>query len=1277
MNNSETFPSQPPNTPNGVKLVRSLRGHEGTLLNHAFDSSGELLATCAADNTVRLWNWREGAVVRILHHENWVRCVAFDQEGKHMASGSDFCDVKVWNTSTGEELAQYMGHQNRIFGIAFQPSGKLIASASDDRTVNVWKLGDERDPHPLKHDHWVYSVAFSPDGEVLATGSHDNTVSLWNVRTRTQIARDRSFHKKRVWTVAFHPNGKHLASGSMDGSIMIWEARSLKPIRALTGHVHGVQSLAFDCTGNLLVSKARDGSVKIWRCADWEQCGLIEEPADEGAWLPGLAFNPKSTLLATGGPTVSTPPEFKGRETNIWELDVKILAGELMRQTKKQTRYQYENAKVVVVGDSGAGKSFITRALMGELIDDSTKLPSTHASRIERLESIVKKLGSIPTRRETMLWDLGGQHHYRLIHQLHLGDASVAIIVFDGGSSRDPLSVIRYWARAVNAAVRRSRPNGPPCKIILVANKVDLGKPSARWHIEDATKEFGVEEFLQTSATKRIGIDELRSSIRRAIDWSNLPLTSSTQLFEETRAYIYGLRSLGRLLLTKDQLFAGFTDRLVAHNVQTKHQRREFLGCLDHLENHGIVREMSFGDFVLIKPEVLDAFTSLLITEASANQKGSVALEDAISGSLYNNLDLGNTNERQKALLPYAAVIELIKTRLALTVESGNSLHLVFPSEFSKDFPDAPEPKGKASMITFEGAVQNVYATLVVGLAHSELFQTGLELFWRNAAIFKTRGGAKCGVYVSDYDDARGRITVFFSSDVDDNTRGAFESFVFSHVTAEAPGSVAFLRVFSCPRCSTPIPSDYVTMLLRRKETIFKCPCVKAAEKQIKIELSDPTAAPLTTTRSLRLMDEAIQNCEFHTAWISALGEIFTEAFEAWAGNSLSTLVIVMIRRLPKKKNSHARNVRTNAVESAWSSCKDLERGTGGYQIKVFSESVLYAFHDAKQAVEFAEQVIRALKGSGDYCASVDVGPVQIRNGDVWGRAINNVIRLCEDLEPGVVNKSQEVVSHIEAIGWNVRSRESAKLDFAKTGESNAVSFEGVALLCPECRKPLPTTFEKDCRAKLSNAKCPSCKARLVHLWPELWSPKSKGVTGVLVSTDMASSSDLRSSVGDKNWFKLQVKHFGQAKNLIGFDQGCWDKSVGDAVTAMFYNVEEAIHFLISFQQDTGIPGIVIRGAIDVDPVEIVDGNFQGRPFFFVNRMLKAMGKKVELWISAKVYDYLAQSRGPAFKHLCWIKFKRKLATKPPYNGALWKLNLDGSNLPSYFNDYNSDHGTN
>ena len=68
-----------------------------------------------------------------------------------------------------------------------------------------------------------------------------------------------------------------------------------------------------------------------------------------------------------------------------------------------------------------------------------------------------------------LLWDLAGQPGYRLIHQLHLNEVAVALIVFDSRSETDPFSGVKYWARALAQARQLEGSAAVPLQAYLVA----------------------------------------------------------------------------------------------------------------------------------------------------------------------------------------------------------------------------------------------------------------------------------------------------------------------------------------------------------------------------------------------------------------------------------------------------------------------------------------------------------------------------------------------------------------------------------------------------------------------------------------------------------------------------------------------------------------------------------------------------------------------------------------------------------------------------------------
>src|SRR5688572_3851775 len=66
--------------------------------------------------------------------------------------------------TTQPRLVIQSGHANSVNGIAFNSDGKLIASAGGERSIKVWDAGSVTQLRSLEgHAGPVYPVAFSPD----------------------------------------------------------------------------------------------------------------------------------------------------------------------------------------------------------------------------------------------------------------------------------------------------------------------------------------------------------------------------------------------------------------------------------------------------------------------------------------------------------------------------------------------------------------------------------------------------------------------------------------------------------------------------------------------------------------------------------------------------------------------------------------------------------------------------------------------------------------------------------------------------------------------------------------------------------------------------------------------------------------------------------------------------------------------------------------------------------------------------------------------------------
>jgi hypothetical protein len=201
---------------------------------------------------------------------------------------------------------------------------------------------------------------------------------------------------------------------------------------------------------------------------------------------------------------------------------------------------------------------------------------------------------------------------------------------------------------------------------------------------------------------------------------------------------------------------------------------------------------------------------------------GCIVEEDALAGRFRMPEDERIKDKGQEKLLLIATVEELLCHEIALREPTDAGPILVFPSQFTREWPEAPDPEGKAVIFGFEGPLLNVYATLAVRLARSGIF-TKQEM-WKNAAAFNAIVGGLCGMWLREVEEGRADLTLFFDSAASEATRYQFEEYVHAHLQRRAlAGSIHRRRIFVCPECGTPVTDRQAQLRRERGFDWLRC----------------------------------------------------------------------------------------------------------------------------------------------------------------------------------------------------------------------------------------------------------------------------------------------------------------------------------------------------------------------------------------------------------------------------------------------------------------------
>jgi WD40 repeat protein/tRNA A-37 threonylcarbamoyl transferase component Bud32 len=152
--------------------------------------------------------------------------------------------VRLWDTTTGKVLGEYLPHEPYVWAAAFGPGGRTFATGGAGQTAQLWQTatGDPLGP-PLPHQGSVRAVAFSPDGRYLLTGSVDRTARLWDVATGKPLGPALP-HGEELRGVAFLTDGSRAITCGASGATAVWDVpapmagepdRVELEIQALTG----------------------------------------------------------------------------------------------------------------------------------------------------------------------------------------------------------------------------------------------------------------------------------------------------------------------------------------------------------------------------------------------------------------------------------------------------------------------------------------------------------------------------------------------------------------------------------------------------------------------------------------------------------------------------------------------------------------------------------------------------------------------------------------------------------------------------------------------------------------------------------------------------------------------------------------------------------------------------------------------------------------------------------------------------------------------------------
>jgi WD40 repeat protein/DNA-binding SARP family transcriptional activator len=306
-----------------ISTQKILKGQAGWVLGTVFVPHTKYVLTAGRDNTLRLWDTTSGQEIRqYIGHTNDINCVAVSPDGKIALTGSSDNTVRLWDVATGQEIGRYTGHTDDVNSVAISPDGKFALTGSTDDTARLWDIATGQEIRQFAGTGGgIKAVAFMPNGTQILTGHRDGMARLREIATGTQI-RTFSGHTGTVLSVAISADSRFVLTGSRDTTARLWDVASGNVLQIFGGHRGWVTSVAF-APNDYVLTASRDSTARLWNADSGKQMYRFVGHTDS---VETLAVSPDGSQFLTGS---------FDKSARLWRTQVAVSPNLLVGHTSR------------------------------------------------------------------------------------------------------------------------------------------------------------------------------------------------------------------------------------------------------------------------------------------------------------------------------------------------------------------------------------------------------------------------------------------------------------------------------------------------------------------------------------------------------------------------------------------------------------------------------------------------------------------------------------------------------------------------------------------------------------------------------------------------------------------------------------------------------------------------------------------------------------------------------------------------------------------------------
>lgn len=245
------------------RIVNEFTGHTDWIQSLVFSTDSKQLYSSGNDGRVLCWEYGQTngpEVIMTLPYA--VRCLSLSTQKHLLAIGGFGDEVGIWNLQTRTWHLRFSCECGDQRCVRFSPdSGRLLCGGRDGH-LRVWDTSSgEELAHVHLHRDRIQTASFSVKGDIVTSVGDDRRIMRYDLAAK-KVTLDRELKNTKLRSLCLI-NDYLIAAGGADGAIRIYDVLLDGELGKLVGHTGSVAVMT-NCR-DLLASGSFDTTVRLWR----------------------------------------------------------------------------------------------------------------------------------------------------------------------------------------------------------------------------------------------------------------------------------------------------------------------------------------------------------------------------------------------------------------------------------------------------------------------------------------------------------------------------------------------------------------------------------------------------------------------------------------------------------------------------------------------------------------------------------------------------------------------------------------------------------------------------------------------------------------------------------------------------------------------------------------------------------------------------------------------------------------------------------------------------